>query len=54
MPDPKEIASTAPTVFGGRLPKIDASHIHLLICGGTIENIDLDAGTASQTSGIED
>lgn len=34
-----------------RLPMRDASHI--LICGGTIDNIDIDTGAKNTTSGIE-
>jgi hypothetical protein len=35
------------------LPRIDASHIHLLVCGGTIDNIDLDTGARNTVSGVE-
>jgi L-asparaginase len=35
------------------LPVIDASHIHLLVCGGTIDNIDLDTGSRNTVSGVE-
>lgn len=31
----------------------DASHIHLLVCGGTIDNIDLDTGANNSVSGVE-
>ncbi len=35
------------------LPASDATNIHLLICGGTIDNIDLDTGTRNNTSNVE-
>lgn len=35
-------------------PRIsDATHIHLIICGGTIDNIDIETGACNQVSGIE-
>ncbi len=46
-------SSPTPQKGTDQLSAVDASHIHLLICGGTIDNIDIDTGARNQTSGIE-
>lgn len=54
MSKPRDTANSISTEQSQvKFPVMDASHIHLIICGGTIDNIDIDTGAKNLNSGIE-